>query len=73
MKKQPPWIHRFDDDRGVRKVLLDGVEVEKVLFADTQKGVIERYCLPLTPDKDGNLATEVLHGQVEVIPWPSTN
>jgi len=71
MKQQPPWIHRFDDGRGVRKVFLDGQEIKMAVFADQQRGIVDRYRQPLTIDKRSqSLITERLHGRVEVV-WPA--
>lgn len=67
MKQQPPWIHRADDGRGLRKVYLDGREIKQAVYADTKEGIVERYRLPLSPGSDGNLMTETLHGHVEVV------
>ena len=70
MKQQPPWIHRFDDGRGIRKVFIDGQEIKMAVFVDEQRGIVDRYRQPLTIDKrDQSLITERLHGRVEVV-WP---
>lgn len=70
MKQQPSWIHRFDDGRGVRKVFLDGEEIKMAVFADQQRGIVDRFRQPMTiRRRDGQLITERLHGCVEVV-WP---
>lgn len=69
--KQPTWIHRFDDGRGVRKVFLDGQEIKMAVFVDQKRGIVDRYRQPLTIDKRSqSLITERLHGCVEVV-WPA--
>ena len=71
MKQQPSWIHHPDDGRGVRKVFLDGEEIKMAVFADQQRGIVDRYRQPLTIDKRSqSLITERLHGRVEVV-WPA--
>ncbi|WP_312964583.1 hypothetical protein [Stutzerimonas kunmingensis] len=70
MKQQPSWIHHPDDGRGVRKVFLDGEEIKMAVFADQQRGIVDRYRQPLTIDKRSqSFITERLHGRVEVV-WP---
>lgn len=60
-------IHTVDDGRGRRRVLLDGQVVEKVVYADTRKGVV-RYCdTPVRVHKHGKRAIQrTKHGTVEV-------
>lgn len=73
MKEQPPWIHRADDDRGRRKVLLDGAEVDQVVYADIRRGIVDRFRQPLTVRRrDGQLITERLRGRVEVV-WQASS
>lgn len=73
MKQQPSWIHHPDDGRGVRKVLLDGQEIKMAVFADQQRGIVDRYRQPLTIDKRSqSLITERLHGRVEVV-WQTSS
>lgn len=73
MKQRPPWIHRFDDGRGVRKVFLDGEEVWMAVFADQKRGIVDRFRQPLTVRRrDGQLITERLRGRVEVV-WQTSS
>jgi hypothetical protein len=73
MKQMPPWIHRFDDGRGVRKVFLGGEEVWMVVFADQKRGIVDRFRQPLTVRRrDGQLITERLRGRVEVV-WQTSS
>lgn len=73
MKQQTPWIHRFDDGRGVRKVLLDGQEIKMAVFADQKRGIVDRFRQPLTVRRrDGQLITERLRGRVEVV-WQTSS
>jgi hypothetical protein len=73
MKQQPPWIHRFDDGRGVRKVFLDGQEIKMAVFVDQERGIVDRFRQPLTiRRRDGQLITERLHGRVEVV-WQTSS
>lgn len=44
-------IHRPGDGRGLRDVYLDGKLVQKVFFADTQRGIVDAYRYPLRLNK----------------------
>ena len=36
-------IHTPDDGRGLRRVYLDGVALERVVYADTERGIARVY------------------------------
>lgn len=63
----PAHVHTSSDGRGRRRVLLNGVVVDRVVFADTRKGVV-RYCdTPARVHKHGKRVIErTKHGKVEV-------
>lgn len=63
-------IHTADDGRGLRRVLLDGVEVKGCVYADTRRGVVVLMREPLAIRKrDGHLITLRRRGRVEVLPY----
>ena len=47
----PPHVHKHDDGRGPRRVLLNGREVKRVRSADEKRGVVECCHDPLRLDK----------------------
>jgi len=63
-------IHTPEDGRGLdRKFYLNGSEVKRVTYADTEKGIIEHFKV----DEHGNILIdgdealrEVLHGDIKV-------
>lgn len=60
-------VHTHDDGRGRRRVLLDGREVKRVVYADTHKGVLRYYPDPIRIHKHGKRAiVKTRHGRVEV-------
>lgn len=60
-------VHTPSDGRGPRRVLLDGQVVEKVVYADTRKGVVRHYDTPVRLHKHGKRALQrTKHGKVEV-------
>jgi len=60
-------IHTLDDGRGRRLVTVDGKVVEKVLYADTRKGIVRHYDTPVRIHKHGKRAIErTKHGIVRV-------
>jgi len=67
---RPSYVHRADDGRGNRVVLLNGYEVPRVWYANTLRGVVVVFKGPLRPDVDhpGRVAMRVLYGTVEVRP-----
>jgi hypothetical protein len=63
----PDHIHAPDDGRGVRHVSLDGKRVERVAYADTERGIILVFHNPVQVDKMNKRAlTYMLRGKVEV-------
>ncbi|HDS1307959.1 TPA: hypothetical protein ACOENG_004301 [Stenotrophomonas maltophilia] len=60
-------VHTTADGRGKRRVLLDGREIRKVVYADTRKGVVRYYPEPVRIHKHGKRAVmKTKHGKVEV-------
>lgn len=60
-------VHTPSDGRGRRRVLLDGQVVEKVVYADTRKGVVRYYDTPVRLHKHGKRPVQrTKHGKVEV-------
>lgn len=79
-------VHTGDDGRGLRRVLVDGVEQQHVSYADTELGIAVASVMPLqvipgTDDIDqyvvmGDVRVEAIsekpHGQTEAaIPEPA--
>ncbi|WP_439444453.1 hypothetical protein ABWU93_11400 [Xanthomonas translucens pv. translucens] len=64
-------VHVPDDGRGPRRVFVDGAEVREVVFADTRRGVVRYYPLPLKAHKQGKrLIERTRRGLVRVEPIP---
>lgn len=62
-----PGVHVCGDGRGLRRVLLNGVEMENVLYADTRRGIIRYFPRPLKIDKyRKRIIQRTKHGKVEV-------
>ncbi|HLQ86730.1 MAG TPA: hypothetical protein VK110_11305 [Salinisphaeraceae bacterium] len=61
--------HTVGDGRGRRRVFVDGAEVAHPIWADTQAGIVECYTEPLRKTSDDELATEIVRGRVEVVPY----
>lgn len=63
------WIHTPYDGRSrARKVVVNGVEIERVFYADTRRGICRYYQYPLKLHRDGKRAiSRTLRGAVEVI------
>ncbi|SMR69274.1 MULTISPECIES: hypothetical protein [Stenotrophomonas] len=63
----PDHVHTRDDGRGRRKVVVNGMVVEQVFYADTRKGIVRFYEKPLRIHKHGKRAiSRTLRGKVEV-------
>lgn len=61
-------IHTPRDGRGPRRVLVDGREVKRCLYADTRRGIVDCYRYPLKLHKYRKRAiTQRLRGVVEVL------
>jgi hypothetical protein len=64
-----PHIHTPKDGRGQRNVFVNGRLVKQVFYADTKRGIVRAYKLPLRLDKWGKrVLSETQHGVVEVCP-----
>ncbi len=62
----PTHVHTPSDGRGRRRVLLNGVVVDRVVFADTRKGVVRHFDRPAQIHKHGKRVIErTKHGKVE--------
>lgn len=59
----PEHIHHPDDGRGYRRVLVDGVEIHSVFYADTILGYIRRH----VPGASGGLFT--LPPEYDTVAW----
>lgn len=60
-------VHRHDDGRGLRRVLLNGREIKRVFYADTRKGVVRQHRDPIQIHKHGKrTVVKTTHGKVEV-------
>ncbi|PZQ09217.1 MAG: hypothetical protein DI565_20585 [Ancylobacter novellus] len=51
-------IHTPDDGRGMRRVHLNGVALERVVYADTERGIARVYDNPPKLDKWGKRIIE---------------
>lgn len=60
-------IHKPDDGRGLRKIFVDGKEVEAVFYADTIAGVVRAYKKPYTVVGD-EIESYEIRGAVTVTP-----
>ena len=58
-------IHRPDDGRGRRRVLVDGKEMKRVIYADTLIGLVRYYEDPIRLIGDKPVEHET-RGRVEV-------
>lgn len=62
-------IHHSGDRRGPRKVFVNGNEIDNVIFADTEKGIVEFVPLPARVKKNSDTVyTRKLRGSVTVEP-----
>lgn len=60
-------VHYRNDGRGRRRVLLNGREMSRVVYADTRKGVVRYYPEPIRIHKHGKRAIlKTRRGKVEV-------
>jgi len=60
-------IHTSHDGRGRRRVLVDGREVKRCIYADTRRGIADCYRYPLKIHKHRKrVITQRLRGVVEV-------
>ena len=67
MSKMLIGVHTPDDDRGQRRVLLDGKELRNVIYADTHRGIVRFYDDPPKVQEGGDSFIEhERHGVVEV-------
>lgn len=62
-------IHTPHDGRGRRNVYVDGRKVLYAIYADTERGLVEKAKLPFEVDETGDdIKTEFVYGRVSVIP-----
>jgi len=60
-------IHTWSDGRGLRRVTVNGKEVDKVVYADTHKGIVRVHDMPPRVHKHGKRFIErTRRGKVEV-------
>jgi hypothetical protein len=67
-----PSVHTPGDGRGVRKVLVNGVEIDRVVYAHTRKGKVVQFVTKpngmVALDKHHKRPrTRTLRGRVEVV------
>jgi hypothetical protein len=65
-------IHTPNDGRGRRKVLLNEREIDGVFYADTKKGIVDRYRtdalgMKILDKHRKRILSRRYHGKVEVI------
>jgi hypothetical protein len=61
-------IHRTDDGRGLRDVFVNGVMVDRAVYADTKKGIVFFVPFPVRIKKNSDeIYTRRLRGKVEVV------
>ena len=61
-------IHRPLDGRGMRKIFVNGNQVDRVFYADTKKGIVDYYPQPIRVHKHGKrMLSRRLRGHVEVV------
>lgn len=67
-------FHHWNDNRGVRRVFVNGNEIQSVIWADTKRGVIEYMPEPVRVHKvrRDELYTRKLRGRVEVV-WQASS
>lgn len=58
--------HHWDDGRGPRRVMVNGNEIDGVMWADLKRGVVEFCPHPVRLRKDGTIYKRRLRGRVEV-------
>ena len=69
MTEMMAGVHTPSDDRGQRRVLLNGKELRNVVYADTNRGVVRFYDDPPQVDTSHDSFIEhTRHGLVEVYP-----
>ena len=61
-------FHHYNDGRGKRRVYVNGNEIERVIWCDTEQGIAVYAPLPLRPKKPGcdEVYTRRLRGVVTV-------
>lgn len=63
------WIHEPSDGKGARRVLLNGEEIGRVVYADERKGFVRIHDNPPKLDKyKKRIIERTLHGAVVVLP-----
>lgn len=60
-------VHTFKDGRGARDVFLNGNKLDRVMYADTKRGIVRCVHDPIRLDKRRKrVLTFTLRGKVEV-------
>lgn len=60
-----PWIHFVGDGRPPREVFVDGIRIERAIYADEREGIVRYHRQPLVV-RDGEIVTSEVRGRVEV-------
>lgn len=64
-------FHSCNDDKGRRKVFVNGNPINNVFWANEERGLVCFAPLPVQINKrKGEIYTRLLRGKVEVQPWP---
>jgi hypothetical protein len=64
-----PNIHTPGDGRGARRVYVDGKLMERVVYADTRRGIVRYEAFPRRLDKLGErFIVRTRRGKVTVVP-----
>ena len=65
--KPNKFVHSCDDGRGLRDVFVDGLKIDRVMYADTKRGIVRVTHSPIRLDKHRKrVLTKTLRGHVEV-------
>lgn len=62
-----PWEHSPHDGRGLRRVYLNGEVIERVVYADTRRGLVLQHEDPPRIIGD-RIIPRKRYGRVEVVP-----
>ena len=67
VRRNPKHVHTPDDGRGPRDVFVDGKPVDRVFYADTRRGIVRAFRVPLKQDRWlKRLLTYTVRGKVVV-------
>lgn len=61
-----PRIHYVGDGRGLRDVFVNGHQINNVVYANEQRGIVEFAPRPLKSKRNGEVYTRKLRGIVTV-------